>query len=164
MPRQRDIIWQMQTSSTQWAPSVGSMTRRAAAFLIAALLACVPAARAGNMDAIGYFILGIYVYVGIAIALSVFGVIACKRIKSPWRRAAARLLVVVAVYTPVPHAGVYQEVLLQPALLAVVGNHSSWPNSGWLSHPFLMAYSGALLLGLPVVMLWTYVSNRYSRP
>ena len=139
------------------------MIRRTIVFLVAALWAYAPAASAGDMDAIGYFILGIYVYVGIAIAVSVFAVIACKRIKNPWRRAAARFLVVVAIYTPIPHADVYKEVLIQPAFLAVLGNHGSWAHEGWLSHPFLMAYSGALLLGLPVVMLWTYVTASYSR-
>lgn len=153
----RDTIAQMQLSEP--IRSVGCST----AFLTAGLLAYARTASAGDMDAVGYLILGIYLYLGIAIALSVLAVVACKRIKSRWWRAATRLLIVVAVYTPVPQAGLYEEIAIQPAFLAALGNHSSLPHAGWLSHPFLMAYGGALLLGLPVVMLWTYVTARYSR-
>jgi len=114
------------------------------------------------VDGIGYFIVGLYAYVAIAIGLSVFALIACKRISNPWRRGVARLLIVLAVYTPVPQPGDHQDVLM-PAFLAIWGSHNPLPNDGWLSHPFLMAYGGALLLGLPLVLLWAYVTTRYSR-
>lgn len=135
----------------------------AAVSIMAVVLGYPARAMAGDMDAVGYAILGIFIVAGIVVVVSILAILACKWIADPLWRAIARFLIVVVLYTPVPHGGLYNEIYTQPAFLAMLGDHSYWPHSGWLSHPFLLAYGGAVALGLPVVLLWMYVSSTYSR-
>jgi hypothetical protein len=142
---------------------LGDCWQIAAVAIVGVLSVWPRVANAGDMDAVGYAIGGMLVYAGVVVALSIGAIVACLWIADLRWRAVTRFLIVALVYTPVPHAGLYNEIYAQPAFLTILGDHSLWPHSGWLSHPFLLAYGGALALGLPVVLLWAHLSAAYSR-
>ena len=145
------------------ANSLNALNSTAAAVSFATLPLFSQAAHAGDMDAVGWAILSVYVYAGIVIALSILALVACRWIANPWWRAIIRLPIVVVVYTPVPRPEQGVEIISAvPAFFLIFADPGNWPHVGWLSHPFLLSYSGAMLLGVPVVMLWTHVSQIYS--
>jgi hypothetical protein len=139
---------------------------RTAAFRFVAAVAlslCAPSVFAGDMDAVGYAAIAFLVYAGVVIAATIVALWMCKRIAEPRVRALVRLLIVVFLYTPVPYPVLTGQTQVLPAFMLVVSANNYVPRDGILSHPVVLAYAIALLLWLPVVMLWTYVGERYRR-
>jgi hypothetical protein len=127
-----------------------------------ALLGFCSAAFAGDMDAVGYAIMAVYIVIGVLIAGCVVALWACRYIANVRMRALARLLILVAVFTPVPLPVQPGQIQIVPAFFAAMNRSPYVPHEGILSHPVALAYGITLLLGLLVTMLWMHVGARYG--
>jgi hypothetical protein len=127
-----------------------------------ALLSACGVAMAGDMDAVGYAIMLVYIVIGMLIAGCAIALWACRYIANARLRALVRLLILVAVFTPVPQATQPGHVQIVPAFIVALNRSTYVPHEGLLSHPVALAYGIALLLSLLVVMLWMHVSSRYG--
>jgi len=130
--------------------------------LCIALLGFCGAALAGDMDAVGYAIMAVYIVIGVLTAGCVVALWACRYIANVRMRALARLLILVAVFTPVPLPVQPGQIQIVPAFFAVTNRSPYVPHEGVLSHPVALAYGITLLLGLLVTMLWMHVGARYG--
>lgn len=139
----------------QPADRPGALARARGA--LAVLIALPGLAAAGDMDGVGYAILALYVYIGVAVVVGIGALVACRWIRDPRWRLIARWLIVILLYTPVPLNG-----SAFPAFMVAWSPYSA-PQAGPLGHPIALAYAGMLLLSGPTVALWLYTSRRYGR-
>jgi hypothetical protein len=136
------------------------------------LLAVSSDAYAGDMDAVGIVIIVVYGAIGAILVGSVAALWACKYIVNVRLRTLVRLLIVVSMYTPIPHYDAERGATsvapaflsaLQSSLFSVFagsGNHSP-AHAGPFSHPFALAYGVVLLLSIPLLMLWVHIGEGY---
>lgn len=134
------------------------MFQRRSIIGIALVLTASPAF-AGDMDGLWYaYVLGLSYLAGIILS-SMVALIACRLIGNRRVRTVARWLIVIAFYTPVVEGTPDHQVITAPAFWWLVAGEQ-WPHWGWPTHPFFLAYAGALVLSAPVVALWIYLRER----
>ncbi len=140
---------------------IGPRARQA---IVAALLSLGCVASAHATDASGYFIVALGVAVIVVGGLTFLLLWLCRFIVNRRARAFVRLLILVALYTPVPPASQSPE--------ATVPSFFKW--GAWLTmrhgmpgqedalRSLLLATGVVLLLGLVVLIAWFRVSDRYA--
>jgi hypothetical protein len=129
---------------------------------VALSLGCVAPAHA--TDASGYFIIALGVAFVVVGGLTLLALWLCRFIVNRRARAFVRLLILVALYTPVPPASLSPEPTV-PSFFkwgAWLTTRHGMPGQEEALRQLLLASGIVLLLGLVVLIAWFRVSDRYA--
>jgi hypothetical protein len=140
---------------------IGPRARQA---MIAAALLLICATPAHATDASGYFIIAIAISFAVIVGLTLLAFWLCRFIANRRARAFVRLLILAALYTPVPPVSQTPEPTV-PSFLKwgewLTMRHDM-PGQLEALRSMLLATGVVLVLGLTVLIAWFWVSDRYA--